>query len=157
MTLDATDLRALVTELAAAPRLWTPHVHHVPEQRTYALVHHDEEVMAWVISWMDSHDTGWHDHDVSSGAVAVVAGRIREERLRLGHAPLARTFGPGEVFDFAASDIHRVAHAGGGPAVTLHAYSPPLWRMGAYEIGGDGGLRRHSLSYAEELRPLTAA
>ena len=36
----------------------------------------------------------------------------------------------------------------------IHAYSPPLWRMGAYEVRADGELRRHSLSYAEELRPL---
>ena len=38
--------------------------------------------------------------------------------------------------------------------MTIHAYSPPLWRMGAYEILHGGELRRHSLSYAEELRPL---
>jgi len=42
------------------------------------------------------------------------------------------------------------------PAVTVHAYSPPLWRMGAYEIEPGGALRRHSISYAEELRPLSA-
>ena len=57
---------------------------------------------------------------------------------------------------FAASDIHRVLHEGDVPAVTIHAYSPPLWRMGAYEIAESGELRRHSVSYAEELRPLSA-
>ena len=151
------QLRALVERYAGEPERWRPHVRHVPDERTYALIHHDEDVMAWVISWMDDHDTGFHDHDVSSGAVHVVEGLILEERMRLGREPLARTFGPGSTFAFSASDIHRVAHAGGGPAVTIHAYSPPLWRMGAYEVEPDGGLRRHSLSYAEELRPLTAA
>jgi hypothetical protein len=29
--------------------------------------------------------------------------------------------------------------------------------MGAYEIADSGELRRHSMSYAEELRPLTEA
>jgi len=43
-----------------------------------------------------------------------------------------------------------------GPAVTLHVYSPPLWRMGAYVVEEGGALRRQSLSYAEELRPLAA-
>jgi len=42
------------------------------------------------------------------------------------------------------------------PAVTIHAYSPPLWRMGSYAIGADGTLRRQSISYAEELRPIEA-
>ena len=65
-----------------------------------------------------------------------------------------RTFESGEAFHFSAADIHRVRHTGTAPAVTIHAYSPPLWRMGAYEILPGGELRRHSLSYAEELRPL---
>jgi hypothetical protein len=47
-----------------------------------------------------------------------------------------------------------MSHAGGGPAVSLHAYSPPLWRMGAYAIAPSGLLTRTSISYAEELRPL---
>ena len=72
----------------------------------------------------------------------------------LGGPPAARTLEAGESLSFNASDIHRVSHAGTEPAVTLHAYSPPLWRMGAYEILDGGRLRRHSLSYAEELRPL---
>ena len=62
--------------------------------------------------------------------------------------------GAGEAFHFSAADIHRVRHTGTAPAVTIHAYSPPLWRMGAYEVLPGGELRRHSLSYAEELRPL---
>jgi hypothetical protein len=36
----------------------------------------------------------------------------------------------------------------------VHAYSPPLWRMGQYAVGVDGRVRRQSVSYAEELRPI---
>jgi Cysteine dioxygenase type I len=71
-------------------------------------------------------------------------------------ATAARTVRAGEAFLFGATDIHRVSHAGAEPAVTIHAYSPPLWRMGAYEVGPSGELRRWSLSYAEELRPIGA-
>jgi len=38
--------------------------------------------------------------------------------------------------------------------VSVHAYSPPLWRMGQYTLGTNGVLRRRSVSYADELRPL---
>ena len=155
-TLDRHELRDLVARLCARPEGWRHHVRHRPEQRTYELLRHDQRHMVWLICWMDDQDTGFHDHDVSAGAVAVARGRIVEERLRLGAAPLTRTFEAGEIFDFTSADIHRVAHAGGEPAVTLHAYSPPLWRMGAYELADDGRLRRRSLSYAEELRPLGA-
>jgi hypothetical protein len=48
-----------------------------------------------------------------------------------------------------------VRHAGDAPAVTVHAYSPPLRRMGAYVVDPDNGvLRRELLREDEELRPL---
>jgi hypothetical protein len=52
--------------------------------------------------------------------------------------------------------IHRVLHSGDAPAVTIHAYSPPLARTGAYRIGADGELERELLSGEEELRPAPA-
>jgi predicted metal-dependent enzyme (double-stranded beta helix superfamily) len=150
------ELGALVERLAAEPERWRHLVHHHPDARTYEQLHRDDRVAVWLICWMNDHDTGFHDHDLSAGALTVVRGQIREERLVLGGPPAGRTLGAGETLDFAASDIHRVSHAGTEPAVTLHAYSPPLWRMGAYEVSPDGTLRRHSMSYAEELRPLAA-
>jgi hypothetical protein len=45
-----------------------------------------------------------------------------------------------------------VRNAAGHTSTSLHLYSPPLWRMGYYEIGGDGRVSRRSASYAEELR-----
>jgi hypothetical protein len=148
------ELGRLVAGLASRPHLWAEHVSHDPSQRIYRQLWRDQHVVAWLICWMHDHDTGFHDHDLSAGAVTVARGQICEERLALGGAPLVRTFGPGQTFDFAASDIHRVLHVGDEPAVTLHAYSPPLWRMGAYEVREHGALARHSISYAEELHPL---
>jgi len=150
------ELQAYAQRLADDPERWMPLVRHDAEQRTYELLHHDSEVMAWLICWSDDHDTGFHDHDVSSGAVTVLSGAVCEERLRLGAAPERRVVRAGETFDFGAEDIHRVRHVGDSPAVTLHVYSPPLWRMGAYVVEEGGALRRQSLSYAEELRPIAA-
>jgi Cysteine dioxygenase type I len=150
------ELSELVAGLTERPELWRRHVSHDPSRRVYEQLWRDEHVTAWLICWMEDHDTGFHDHDLSSGAVSVVRGQVCEERLALGRSPLVRTFGAGQTFSFAASDIHRVLHAGAEPAVTLHAYSPPLWRMGAYAVRPDGVLARHSVSYAEELRPLPA-
>jgi hypothetical protein len=38
--------------------------------------------------------------------------------------------------------------------VSIHAYSPPLWRMGQYSVSRSGVLRRRAVSYADELRPI---
>ena len=149
------ELEALVRDIAADRDAWEHLVHHSREQREYVELRRDDDVAVWLICWMDEHDTGFHDHDLSSGAVAVADGAVAEDRLALGGPPVTRVAEAGESFHFTAADIHRVRHVGDRPAVTIHAYSPPLWRMGAYEILDGGELRRHSLSYAEELRPLS--
>jgi predicted metal-dependent enzyme (double-stranded beta helix superfamily) len=143
-----------VTELADRPELWIDLVKHDRSQRVYEELLGDEHLTAWLICWMDDQDTGFHDHDVSAGAVAVVSGAVREERLSVAGAPARRTCVAGQSFHFAPADIHRVRHAGSEPAVTLHAYSPPLLRMGAYAIDEDGVLARYSTPCSEELRPL---
>jgi predicted metal-dependent enzyme (double-stranded beta helix superfamily) len=146
------ELEQLVRERAARPELWIERVRHDATQRVYEELLADEHLTAWLICWMDDHDTGFHDHDISSGAVAVVGGRVREERLTIGPEPRSRSFAAGEAFHFSPSDIHRVRHSGCDPAVTLHVYSPPLARMGAYEIDGDGVLARRPMASSEELR-----
>lgn len=152
--LTEAELVELVRDLAGRPEQWRHLVEHDAQQRRYAELVRSDHVSVWLICWSDEQDTGFHDHDLSCGAVAVVAGSVREERLTLGGPPRTRIAAAGEAFTFSAADIHRVSHEPGEPAVTIHAYSPPLWRMGAYEIQPDGSLRRHSMSYADELRPI---
>jgi predicted metal-dependent enzyme (double-stranded beta helix superfamily) len=151
--LSGPELQAFAQELAARPELWIDLVKHDANQRVYEELLADQHVTAWLICWMEDHDTGYHDHDVSAGAVAVIGGRVREERLAIDHPSRNRVFGVGESFHFSPADIHRVRHAGSDPAVTLHVYSPPLMRMGAYTVAPDGVLERHTVSYTEELRP----
>src|SRR3954451_15919039 len=122
--LSRAQLRELVTYLASDERAWRHLVRHEQDRRTYEELLIDDPVLArnvgaWLICWMDDHDTGFHDHDISSDAVAVAAGRLRDERLAVGAAPRARTYGQGECFDFGPSDIHRMSHARGGPAVSI--------------------------------------
>jgi mannose-6-phosphate isomerase-like protein (cupin superfamily) len=145
-----------VAQLADSPELWQHAVRHASDVRVYEQIWDDEDVNAWVICWSEDQDTGFHDHDDSSAAIAVIEGQVREDRLRLGDLPRSRTFGPGQVFTVPAVAIHRVLHAGDVPAVTLHAYSPPLARTGAYRIGPDGELERELLSNEEELRATAA-
>jgi predicted metal-dependent enzyme (double-stranded beta helix superfamily) len=154
--LQRDELHAFVRDLAARREVWAPLVRHEPGRRTYEELVLREDVGIWLICWMHDHDTGFHDHDLSSGAVAVLQGRLKEERLALG-GNRARVYSAGESFDFGSDDIHRMSHPGGEPAVSLHVYSPPLARMGSYSVDRDGLLRRVSIPYAEELRPLDAA
>jgi hypothetical protein len=154
--LDRSELRALVAGIAADPERWQPLVRRDTEERQFEQVWRDEHVDVWVISWANGNDTGFHDHDVSSGAVAVVEGELIEERLVLDGPPRRIRHRAGQTFDFDAAHVHRMCQESDTPAVSIHAYSPPLWRMGSYAVGPDGTLRRQSISYAEELRPVEA-
>ena len=152
MSLTIEELEQFVAALAAAPDRWRRHVRHCDDARVYELIWDDEDVNAWVICWSEDQDTGFHDHDESGAAVAVISGQVREDRLRLGDSPRSRVVRSGSTLTVPPTAIHRVLHAGAGPAVTIHAYSPPLTRTGAYRIGPDGELERESLSFEEELR-----
>jgi predicted metal-dependent enzyme (double-stranded beta helix superfamily) len=147
------QLRDLVARIAADPDRWRHLVHQGTGERQFEQLWRDDHVDIWVISWASGNDTGFHDHDVSSGAVAVVEGELIEERLVLGGAPRRFRHRAGEVFDFDAAHVHRMLQDSATPAVSIHAYSPPLWRMGSYAVAPDGTLSRRSISYAEELRP----
>ena len=151
------ELRELVASIAGEPERWQTLVSHESGDRHFEQLWRDDEVDVWVISWANGNDTGFHDHDVSSGAVAVVEGELIEERLVLGGPARRLRHRAGETFDFDASHVHRMHQDNAAPAVSIHAYSPPLWRMGAYSVERDGTLRRESISYAEELRPVVSA
>jgi predicted metal-dependent enzyme (double-stranded beta helix superfamily) len=155
--LTDTELAVVACQFAARPELWSEHVSHDPGHRTYRQLARDEHLDVWLLCWSRDHDTGFHDHDLSAGAVAVAAGAVREDRLVLGRPvdePISRIAPAGTSFSFTASDIHRVLHAGEGPAVTIHAYSPPLVRMGSYMVEPNGQLHRHAVTYEDELRDL---
>ncbi|MEO8687111.1 MAG: cysteine dioxygenase family protein [Solirubrobacteraceae bacterium] len=155
--LDRRELTDLVTRIAADPEQWRGLVRHGTPERHFEQLWRDGHVDVWVITWTSGNDTGFHDHDLSRGAVAVVEGEVTEERLTVGGPPLRLHHAAGSTFDFDASHVHRMCLDGGGPAVSIHAYSPPLWRMGTYTVAPDGTLHRESVSYAEELRPVDAA
>jgi quercetin dioxygenase-like cupin family protein len=152
MSLPPDQLERFAAGLAATPERWRHLVRHADDLRVYEQIWDDEDVNAWLICWSEDQDTGFHDHDESGAAITVVSGMVREDRLTIGGAPRSRELGAGETFTVPPVAIHRVLHAGDGPAVTIHAYSPPLTRMGAYRIGPDGELERESQPFEVELR-----
>ena len=154
--LQRDELVELASAIGKSPELWSAHVRHDAGERIYVQLYRDTHLDVWMICWLDDQKTGYHDHDLSSGAVYVCEGELAEDRFRFGHAGFvhaSRTRRAGEVFEFDAAYIHGVRHAGGPPATSIHCYSPPLWRMGYYEADEHGSLCRTSMSYLEEVTP----
>ena len=154
--LERAELLALVERVAARPELWAPLLDPHAGKRTYAALHRDVSVDMWAIFWLPENDTGWHDHDTSSGAVHVVEGALEEHALLVARPERRTRYAAGTAFTFGPSHIHRLTCAE-QRAVSIHAYSPPLWRLGQYSVDAELVLHRLSVSYADELRPLEAS
>jgi predicted metal-dependent enzyme (double-stranded beta helix superfamily) len=151
--LNRQELLELARALAEDRDAWAPHVEFAGDRRHYVSLHRDANVDVWVICWTPSGDTGWHDHDTSAGAVAVTRGELVEHNLAVGAASIRVDVPEGHSYSFGPDHIHRMTgHA--DASVSIHVYSPPLWRMGQYAISASGVLRRRSVSYADELRPI---
>ena len=151
--LERPELLRLVESVALRRELWAPHLDVDATERTYAALHRDAYVDVWALFWLPENDTGWHDHDTSSGAVNVVEGALEEHALLLARPERRTRYPGGASFAFGPSHIHRLTCAE-PRAISIHAYSPPLWRLGQYSVDGEGALHRVSVSYADELRPL---
>ncbi|MDX6560758.1 MAG: hypothetical protein QOD65_572 [Gaiellales bacterium] len=155
--LECDELCELVASLTARRDLWTPLVVSDRGRRRYRLMFEDARLDVWVLSWMPGQATGYHDHAASNVALATLQGSVLERQLRAGKAGIERRLLPGVLRTGPAGYIHSVAHGGGEPAVTLHAYSPPLLEVGQYRAGPDDELLRERQHGRRELLDHTIA
>lgn len=128
------ELAALVDALAARPQEWIERVRFRVGERWYERLDRSDDYEVWAISWMPGQATGFHDHGGSAGAFAVVFGTLEEHRA----GGQAQPVGPGQVRAFGPHAVHDVRNASATPAVSIHAYSPPLSIMNRYELGEAG-------------------
>lgn len=155
--LGTDELRELVQELAGRTDLWEPLVVCDREHRRYRLLREDDRLDVWVLSWMPGQATGYHDHGESNVALTTLRGAVIERQVRVGTASIERQLVPGAIRSGPAGYIHAVSHDSGAPAVTLHAYSPPLLAVGQYRAGPDGALQRRGKHGRQELLDTTIA
>jgi len=146
------ELRDLTRSLGAARATWEHLVRHDSTQRVFERLPSPPGTEAWLTCWMPGHDSGRHDHDISSGAITVIKGQLTEERFAWDASTSPTAYGAGETFDFRPTDVHRVVHSGVAPTTAIHAYSPPLRGLGSYARGRHGELQRHPLDPGDEVK-----
>jgi predicted metal-dependent enzyme (double-stranded beta helix superfamily) len=142
--LSRTALSRLAAELAADTALWRDRLQYSADSRWYAHLRSTPLYDVWLLSWTPGQGTELHDHGGSSGCFQVLTGTLRET-VAVGTPTSVRlsehTVGAGSGVVFGPSHVHDVAHAGTGPAASLHVYSPPLKSMRYYDTTG-GSLRK---------------
>jgi rhodanese-related sulfurtransferase/mannose-6-phosphate isomerase-like protein (cupin superfamily) len=131
-----------IVSLFASSDGWLDRVQLRAGHRWYERLYHGPDHDIWVISWLPGQSTGFHDHGESSGAFLVATGILEEHRAgnqrRVVHPGQPRAFGP----DYT----HDVRNASLAPAISIHAYSPPLDEMNGYELDGSQLIPRERAS-----------
>jgi predicted metal-dependent enzyme (double-stranded beta helix superfamily) len=150
-TLAPHELCDLVAKIGTRSDLWRPLLVCDRRRRRYRLMFEDPRLDIWVLSWMPGQATGYHDHGISNVALTTLQGVVLERQIRIGKASIECELLPGFVQPGRAGYIHSVAHRSGAPAVTLHAYSPPLLEVGQYRAGPGEELFRESQHGRREL------
>ena len=153
--LSEVELVELVQRIAADPELWQPLVVVDAERRRYELLYDDDRVDVWVLSWMPGQRTGFHDHDRSRVGLACAQGELDEGSLVIGGEAETVRMTPGTCRSGPGGYIHAVAHRAGEPAVSIHAYSPPLVCVGQFRADDSGRLRREVEHGRRELKDST--
>lgn len=151
------ELGELVAAIAGRPDLWEPLALSDTARRRYRLLYEDHRTDIWALSWMPGQGTGFHDHDVSRVGVAVAQGMVVERQMLLPTGATRLELRAGDIRRGGAGYIHSVAWGEGTPAVSIHAYSPPLMRVGQYRVNDDGILERRAEHGRQELMDQTIA
>jgi rhodanese-related sulfurtransferase/mannose-6-phosphate isomerase-like protein (cupin superfamily) len=139
---------ANIVSLFASSDGWLDRVRLRVGNRWYERLYQGPGHDIWVISWMPGQSTGFHDHGESSGAFVVAIGILEEHRP--GDRPLV--ISPGKSRAFGPNYAHDVRNGSLAPAVSIHAYSPPLTDMNEYELDGNLlVLRERASERAEKL------
>ena len=141
--LELPELRALTRRIADEVRAGHHEVQVHDDRRWYQLLSADGYVDVWLISWAREQAAELHDHAGSLGALTVVSGELTEHRWSRRRPGLhTRTIRAGRSVGFSAGHVHDVVNERAQPAVSVHAYSPPLTAMSYYEVRPEGTLLR---------------
>jgi rhodanese-related sulfurtransferase/mannose-6-phosphate isomerase-like protein (cupin superfamily) len=150
-TRTLTELASLVRSTSGRPPDWIERVRLRSGERWFECLEQGLDFDLWLISWLPGHGTGFHDHGQSSGAFAVAMGALEEHRA--GADPM--TVGCGQVRTFGPRYVHDVRNASDAPAISIHAYSPPLTEMNRYQLAGDDLVRLRVGQDAPDWRATT--
>jgi mannose-6-phosphate isomerase-like protein (cupin superfamily) len=127
------DLATLVGDLADRPESWHSLVRFGSEERWWTRLRGDDTVDIWLLTWVTDTGTDLHDHGNSAGAFTVVSGTLEEVRPDGPNGALrVTTLEAGDVRVVERGAVHDVRSPFALPAISLHAYSPPLREMTFY-------------------------
>jgi hypothetical protein len=136
--LSVGELVAFTQFLAREVRAGAHVVDFDADHRWHRRLYRDGRVDVWLISWLPEQGTQLHDHGGSAGSFTVVEGQL-SEAVHVRHGAAAGTLRERRhrtdaTVGFDGRHVHDVRNLDLRPAVSVHAYSPPLTSMTFYDL-----------------------
>jgi hypothetical protein len=149
--LTTSELEKVALAVAARPDLFEDLVVADEESRWWLLLYKTEAFEVKLLTWERDQSSDWHDHGGSSGVFAVTAGTLVERHRASDAVGIESSrFDAGSFGSFGPDHVHDVVFGSGKPAVSIHAYSPPLVGLTYYEHTPFGFVAREFVP--EEVR-----
>jgi cysteine dioxygenase len=118
-----------------------PYLKFSVEHYVRNLMHSGPSYQALVICWHSGQRSPIHDHRGSSCAVKIISGVATETSFAraangMYYATASRQLAAGDSCASQDFDVHQMSNlqAEGHDLVTLHIYSPPLFRMNMFSL-----------------------
>lgn len=138
-TLSPVELGLLVLATAAAADDWREIVRFAEDSRWFHRLALAADWEIWLLSWLPGQRTGFHDHGIASGAFTVTRGHLVETLAMPESSQFQRRVAAqGSVTTFGRHHLHDVSCGSAEPAISVHAYSPPLSAMRQYQMTAAG-------------------
>lgn len=131
--LTTDELERVVRAIAATPVIFEDLVVDDEENRWWLLLFKTDNYEVRILGWEHEQRSDWHDHGGSSGVFVVTQGTLFEIHRASDHVSVeSRQFKEGDVGSFGPDYVHDMIYESGKPAVSIHAYSPPLTGFTSY-------------------------
>src|SRR5438094_6894516 len=130
-----------------------PNIDFDADERWHQRIYRDRRVDVWLISWLPTQGTQLHDHGGSSGSFTVLSGTLAEATVA-GPTLRDNVRVAGDSVGFGAHYVHDVRNLSDAPAVSVHAYSPPLTTMTFYDVDDFGRLQTLATLATDDPEPV---
>jgi hypothetical protein len=127
------ELESVVLAIASRPELFEDLVVDDETNRWWLQLFKTDNYEVRILGWEVEQRSDWHDHGGSSGVFVVTDGTLFEMHRASDHVSIdSDVFRVGDVGSFGPDYVHDMVHDSGKPAVSVHAYSPPLTGFTSY-------------------------
>jgi hypothetical protein len=127
------ELESIVLAIASRSELFDDLVVDDETNRWWLQLFKTDNFEVRILGWEVEQRSDWHDHGGSSGVFVVTDGSLFEMHRASDHVSIdSSIFDVGDVGSFGPDYVHDMVHDSGNPAVSVHAYSPPLTGFTSY-------------------------